>query len=38
VWGKVHFVLPEAIGRVRITADVEPAHVLTAIEAALAAG
>jgi 3-dehydroquinate synthase len=36
VKGKVHFVLPERIGAVRITADVEEFHVLAAIEEALA--
>jgi 3-dehydroquinate synthase len=33
--GKTSFVLPERIGRVRITADVDPARVLAAIEETL---
>ena len=33
--GKTSFVLPERIGRVRITADVDPAHVRAAIEETL---
>lgn len=36
VKGKIHFVLPERIGSVRITPDVEEQHVLAAIEEALA--
>jgi hypothetical protein len=32
----VHFVLPERIGLVRITPDVNERHVLAAIEEALA--
>jgi 3-dehydroquinate synthase len=36
VKGKVHFVLPERIGAVRITADVDERNVLAAIEEALA--
>jgi len=36
VRGRVHFVLPEHIGSVTITADVEDNNVLRAIEAALA--
>jgi len=36
VRGKVHFVLPERIGAVKITADVEERLVLAAIEEALA--
>lgn len=36
VKGKVHFVLPERIGAVRITADVDERNVLAAIEDALA--
>ena len=37
VRGRVHFVLPEAIGRVLVTADVSERNVLAAIEFALAA-
>jgi 3-dehydroquinate synthase len=36
VQGKVHFVLPVRIGEVAIVSGVEPAHVLRAIEQALA--
>jgi 3-dehydroquinate synthase len=36
VRGKIHFVLPERIGAVRITADVDQRRVLKAIEEALA--
>jgi 3-dehydroquinate synthase len=36
VRGRVHFVLPERIGLVRITPDVNERHVLAAIEEALA--
>jgi 3-dehydroquinate synthase len=36
VKGKIHFVLPERIGSVKITADVEERNVRAAIEAALA--
>ena len=36
VKGKIHFVLPERIGAVRITADVEERSVLAAVEEALA--
>jgi 3-dehydroquinate synthase len=35
VQGKIHFVLPERIGSVRITADVDERQVLKAIEKAL---
>ena len=35
VQGKIHFVLPERIGAVRITADVDQQQVLKAIEKAL---
>ena len=35
VRGRIHFVLPERIGAVRITADIEEPHVLRAIEEAL---
>jgi 3-dehydroquinate synthase len=34
--GKVHFVLPERIGHVRVMSGVDEKHVLTAIQAALA--
>src|SRR5579871_4663563 len=34
--GRIHFVLPERIGAVRITADVDQNHVVAAIEEALA--
>jgi 3-dehydroquinate synthetase len=37
IQGKIHFVLPEAVGRVRITADVTGEAVLAAIQTALAA-
>ena len=33
--GRVHFVLPEAVGRVRVTADIAPALALEAIRFAL---
>ncbi|MDQ6759992.1 MAG: 3-dehydroquinate synthase [Acidobacteriota bacterium] len=36
IQGRVHFVLPERIGRVRITADLDQRHVFAAIEQALA--
>jgi 3-dehydroquinate synthase len=36
VQGKIHFVLPERIGAVRITADVEERYVAAAIQEALA--
>lgn len=36
VQGRIHFVLPERIGTVKITADVEERHVAEAIEEALA--
>jgi 3-dehydroquinate synthetase len=36
VKGKIHFVLPERIGAVKITSDVEERLVLAAIEEALA--
>ncbi|HTW64143.1 MAG TPA: 3-dehydroquinate synthase [Bryobacteraceae bacterium] len=36
VQGKIHFVLPEGIGAVKITADVQERHVAAAIEEALA--
>jgi len=36
VKGQIHFVLPERIGSVKITADVEERHVAAAIEEALA--
>jgi 3-dehydroquinate synthase len=36
VKGKIHFVLPERIGAVRVTADVEERYVRAAIEEALA--
>ena len=36
VQGKIHFVLPERIGSVKITADVDEGNVLAAIEEALA--
>jgi 3-dehydroquinate synthase len=36
VKGKIHFVLPERIGAVKITADVEERSVAAAIEEALA--
>jgi 3-dehydroquinate synthase len=36
VRGKIHFVLPERIGAVKITSDVEERLVLAAIEEALA--
>ena len=35
VKGKVHFVLPETIGKVQIVADVDPELVLSAVKAAL---
>ena len=35
VRGKIHFVLPERIGRVKITSDVEERFVVAAIEEAL---
>jgi 3-dehydroquinate synthase len=35
VQGKIHFVLPERIGSVKITADVSERHVLAAIQEAL---
>lgn len=37
VQGRIYFVLPETIGRVRITSEVDTAQVLRAIESALAA-
>jgi 3-dehydroquinate synthase len=36
VKGKIHFVLPERIGAVKVTADVQEKLVLAAIEEALA--
>jgi 3-dehydroquinate synthase len=36
VQGRIHFVLPERIGAVSITADVDERSVLAAIEEALA--
>ena len=36
IQGKVHFVLPEAIGRVRIVSGIDPKLVRQAVEAALA--
>jgi 3-dehydroquinate synthase len=36
VQGKIHFVLPERIGVVKVTADVQERLVLAAIEEALA--
>ena len=35
VQGKVHFVLPEAVGRVRIVSGIDGQAVLAAIQAAL---
>jgi 3-dehydroquinate synthase len=36
IQGKVHFVLPERIGHVRVMSGIEDKHVLTAIQAAFA--
>ncbi len=35
VQGRIHFVLPEGIGRVRVTGDISDAHAQAAIEASL---
>src|SRR5207302_8070904 len=36
IQGRVHFVIPERIGEVRVVSDIDPAMVLRAIEEALA--
>ena len=36
IQGKVHFVLPERIGEVRVMSGVDEKHVFNAIQAALA--
>jgi 3-dehydroquinate synthase len=36
IQGKVHFVLPEAVGRVRVVSGIDPALILEATETALA--